>query len=104
MDHLVDFESLEWTSALPGARAKIFQAGNKKFRLVEFSQELQEPDWCLKGHLGYILEGTLKIDFNGTVETFTPGQGFYIPPGPVHKHMASVPAGVVRLILIEDES
>ncbi len=103
MDHLVDFEKIPWTSTLPGARARIYEAGRKKFRLVEFSEELREPDWCLKGHIGYILEGTLKIDFNGTVETFEAGQGLYIPPGPGHKHMASVPSGVVRLLLIEDD-
>ena len=80
MKHLIDFEALEWNSALPGARAKIFEGNGKKFRLVEFSEELEEPDWCLKGHLGYILEGTLRIDFNGTVETVSAGQGFCIPP------------------------
>ncbi len=101
MSHLVDFQKIEWTSALEGARAKVFEKDGRKFRLVEFSRELKEPDWCLKGHIGYILEGTLNIDFNGTVETFGPGDGLYIPPGPKHKHMASVPSGVVRLILIE---
>ena len=79
----------------------VFERDGRRFRLAEFSQELREPDWCLRGHLGYILEGILKIDFNGTEETFAAGQGFYIPAGPEHKHMASVPSGVVRLILVD---
>jgi len=44
---------------MPGARSKFFQQEDKQIRLVEFTDEFVEPDWCEKGHIGYVLEGTL---------------------------------------------
>ena len=96
----IDFSKIDWTSKLKGARAKIARAEGKQLRVVEFDQDLVEPDWCRLGHVGYILEGEMEIDFKGEVETYRPGDGFIIPAG--RKHMASVPQGVCRLILIED--
>ena len=101
-DYRVDFESLPWEEPLAGARFKAYRRGGKQLRYVEFSQELVEPDWCRKAHLGYILEGRMEIDFSGRVVVFEAGDGLYIPIGEEHKHMARVPEGVVKLILIED--
>ena len=69
---------------------------------MEFTREFVEPDWCRKGHLCYVLEGQLDIDFNGERVLFTQGDGVFIPPGETHKHMARVVTDVVRLILVED--
>jgi len=96
----IDFDLIAWTSKLKGARAKIAQAAGKQLRLVEFDQDLVEPDWCRLGHVGYILEGEMEIDFGDGVEVYRPGDGFIIPTD--LKHMASVPKGVCRLILVED--
>ena len=61
----IDFESLQWESPLPGARFKAYRHGGKQLRLLEFSAEFVEPDCCEKGHVGFVLEGTLEVDFNG---------------------------------------
>jgi integrase len=34
-------------------------------RLVEFSNEFVEAQWCEKGHIGLVLSGELDIDFSG---------------------------------------
>jgi quercetin dioxygenase-like cupin family protein len=98
----VHFESFPWQSSLPHARSKAFQAAGKQIRLVEFARGFVEPDWCLKGHVGYVLDGEMNVDFYGTVIRFSAGDGFIIPPGQENRHKASVLTDAVRLILVED--
>ena len=98
----IDFESLQWESSLPGARCKIYREGTKQIRLLEFSSKFVEPTWCEKGHYGFVLEGTLEIDFNGRVVVYPEGSGIFIPAGPATAHKARSITPVVRLILIED--
>ena len=100
--HKVDFDSVPWQALAKGAKHKVFQQGNRKLRLLEFSRGFVEPDWCTKGHIGYVLEGKLSIDFNGNVVRFSAGDGVFIPPGVESKHMATVISDVVRLIIVED--
>ncbi|MBM4326127.1 MAG: cupin domain-containing protein [Deltaproteobacteria bacterium] len=98
----VDFESIPWESPARGVRVKIHKGDGKQLRLVEFTREFIEPDWCRKGHFGYILEGQLEIDFDGMRVLFAQGDGVFIPPGEAHRHKAKVVTDVVRLILVED--
>ena len=71
-------------------------------RWVEFSKEFVEPDWCTKGHIGYILEGQIEIDFDGKNEVFGPGDGIFIPAGHEHKHKGRVLTDKVKAILVEE--
>ena len=86
----------------PGLRFKVYQQGSKRLRLAEFAREFVEPDWCTNGHVGYVVEGKLEIDFSGEIEVFHAGDGIFIPPGEEHKHMAKALTDVVRLVLVED--
>ena len=81
----IDFESMDWERPVDSVRFKAHQQGGRKLRLVEFSKEFIEQDWCIKGHIGYILEGQVKIDFDGKVTVFGPGDGVFIPAGEKHK-------------------
>jgi quercetin dioxygenase-like cupin family protein len=99
--HRIDFTSQEWETPAPHVRMKVYKGYNKQLRLVEFSQDFIEPDWCMNGHVGYILDGRMELDFNGTVETFKQGDGLFIPPGPKHKHKARMLTKTVTLILVE---
>ena len=97
----VDFESMPWETPAAGVRFKARERGGKKLRLVEFSREFVELDWCLNGHIGLILEGQVEIDFDGKVIVFNPGDGVFIPPGQEHKHKGRVLTDKVRAILVE---
>ncbi len=101
-EHKVDFESLEWQTSLPGARFKAFRQGGRTLRLLEFTKGFVEPDWCTKGHIGYVLEGQLDVDFDGSIVRFSAGNGLFIPAGTESKHKASVLTDVARLLLVED--
>ena len=98
----VNFDAIVWETSAPGVRVKIHKSDGKQLRLVEFSREFVEADWCRKGHIGFVLEGQLQIDFNGREVTFAPGDGVFIPAGEDHKHKAKVLTDTVRLILVED--
>ena len=102
MNYKVDFESMEWETPVAGVRFKAFEKAGKKLRLAEFAKEFVEPDWCTKGHIGYILEGKMEIDFNGESIVFGPGDGVFIPAGAEHKHKGKVLTDVVKAILVED--
>ena len=98
----IDFESMEWEVPADGVRFKAYEQDGKKLRLVEFSKEFVEPDWCIKGHIGLILEGQIEIDFDGKKKVFGYGDGVFIPAGEEHKHKGRVLTDKVKAILVED--
>jgi ethanolamine utilization protein EutQ (cupin superfamily) len=85
----IDFQSLPWESPAPGIRFKAHVVEGKKIRLLEFTDQLFERDWCLKEHFGYVLEGRLTIDFQGNIVEYEAGDGLVISEGEHHKaHVA----------------
>jgi quercetin dioxygenase-like cupin family protein len=98
----VDFESMAWEMPVVGFKFKAYQQGDRKLRLVDFVKEFVEPAWCTKGHIGYILEGQMEIDFDGNIIVFGPGDGIFVPPGDKHKHKGRILTDSVKVILVED--
>ena len=98
----INFESMAWEEPADGVRLKAYEQGGQKLRLVEFSKEFVEPDWCANGHIGYILEGRMEVDFDGKVIVFGPGDGVFIPEGREHKHKGRALTDKVKVILVED--
>ena len=102
-DYLIPFTKLPWESPAAGLRQKTAPCGGHRLRLVEFTDLFQESDWCRKLHIGYVLEGELILDFDGRMERFHPGDGFFLPGGEDHRHKAIVPSGGRALVLLVDE-
>ena len=100
--HRVDFESMVWETPAAGVRCRSYERNGRRLRLAEFSREFAELDWCVKGHIGYVLEGRMEVDFDGRVAQFEAGDGLFIPAGQEHKHKGKVLTDVVRMILVED--
>lgn len=96
----IDFKTMPWQTPAAGVRFKAHEHDARRLRLAEFTREFVEPDWCTKGHVGYILEGRMEIDFDGKMIVFGPGDGLFIQPG--DKHKAKVVTDTVRVILVED--
>jgi len=101
-NHKIDFESLPWQSSVPSVRFKGYEQNGRRVRLAEFARDFVEHDWCTRGHIGYVLEGEMTIDFDGEVVAFSAGDGLFIPAGRGSRHKAHVLTDVVRLILVED--
>ena len=98
----IDFDTLPWETQLPGARFKLHRKDSKQIRLVEFTSEFVEPHWCEKGHIGYVLEGTLELAFKDRLVTYEKGSGIWIEAGDGCAHKASSLTQFVRLVLVED--
>lgn len=97
----VAFESIPWLATAPGARHKAAERAGKRLRLVEFTADFVESDWCVKGHVGYVLRGGLEIAFPDHSERFAAGEGFIIRAG-AERHQARAVGPFVHLLLIED--
>jgi hypothetical protein len=100
--HRVLFDELDWQNGILGARFKVFREGNRQLRLLEFTSEFVEPDWCEKGHAGFVVQGELEIDFHGTVVFYPEGSGLFIPAGSASAHKARSVTSTVLLFLVEE--
>ena len=100
-DYRIDFASMEWDSPMPGVRRKGITRLGRTLRLVEYSVRMP-AHWCRKGHVGYIVEGELEIEFPDGTRVFRPGEGLFIPDGEEHRHMARPLTDSVRVVLFED--
>ena len=97
----VSFDDLDWESQLPACRFKAFRHGETTLRVVEYAKDFVAPDWCTDGHIGYVLEGELDIDFAGRVVRFAAGDGLFIPEGEARRHKPTPVSDVVRVVLVE---
>jgi quercetin dioxygenase-like cupin family protein len=85
-DCIVRFDAMNWTSPAAHVRQKAHVLEKQQIRIVEFGRDMEHPEWCLRGHFGYVLEGTLEIEFdNGTIQ-LNPGDGMIIPSGERYRH------------------
>ena len=104
MDYRVAFADTAWEPALEGtARLKRVVRGGKVFRLVELTPQTRHPNWCETGHLGFIVEGALEIEFEGTTTRFSAGDALNIPHGPADRHRPRSLTDRMLMLLIEDE-
>jgi quercetin dioxygenase-like cupin family protein len=87
---------------MPGVRFKALEQNGRKLRLVEFAHGFKEPDWCCKGHIGYVLEGEGELQFSTQTISLRAGDGIFIPAGDEHKHLLHAPNGSIRVVLVED--
>jgi hypothetical protein len=100
--HRVLFDSLEWQSSIHGARFKVFRSGTKQLRLVEFTSEFVEPEWCEKGHIGFVIQGELEIDFHGHLVRYPEGSGIFMPSGSASGHKGRSITPTALLFLVEE--
>src|SRR5262245_12357835 len=101
-NHRVEFSDLPWDAPAHGMRVKSVVQGDKKLRLVEFSLEFVEKDWCIKEHVGLVLDGEIAININGVVQNFRAGDGLFIPRGEQNRHKHHDTVKPATLFLVED--
>lgn len=83
----VDFSTIAWdgwANELP-ARFKVARDGGQQVRLIELGPGWVEPEWCEKGHAGYVVSGTYVQDVEDGTWVMRQGQGFILPPGTRHR-------------------
>lgn len=102
-DNLILFENIEWDTPHPGAEQKTYTNENRTMRLLIFRDNFIEHDWCMKGHIGFVLRGQMTLNFNGQLLNYKKGDGLWIHSGQHSKHKVIIEkGGFVELILFED--
>jgi quercetin dioxygenase-like cupin family protein len=86
LKYKIKFDELEWIVPGDDIRYKCYQHDEQQLRLIEFGKNMVHPDWCLKGHFGYIIEGRLELSFSDHSDIYQPGDALFIPDGEKHKH------------------
>lgn len=100
--HKVEFSRMEWEQVRPDVRQKVYCDGGKQIRLIEFETSDGAQGWCETGHVGYVLKGSLRIDFNGEVIDFAAGDGLFIPAGAASRHRSVHITPGTQLLMVED--
>lgn len=99
--YTVKFPAMDWESPAPKVRRKLHRVGNQQLRVVEFQRGLEHPEWCQTGHVGYVLDGRLALEFEQHTCECGPGDGFIIPAGESDRHRPVPLTDHVLLVLCE---
>ena len=99
----IRFDDLPWQTIDPFARQKTIDKGDRVIRLLEFQPGFEEAEFCTKGHIGFVVNGSMQIQFADRIESFRKGDAIYIEAGEEGRHKAVVSAEPVTLLLVEDK-
>jgi quercetin dioxygenase-like cupin family protein len=80
----VVFSSLSWKQGgHPLEKKKTGDLGG--MTLLRFEQGFSDPNWCVNGHVGYVIEGVLRLEYQDTIVDIGPGEAFVIDPDTPHR-------------------
>jgi hypothetical protein len=96
------FRRTPWESGVPGLKTKTVVQGDKRLRLVQFDLDFVEQEWCTRGHAGFMLEGAMEVDIDGTIVGYQAGDGLLIPAGEATRHRHHATLRPATLFLVED--
>lgn len=92
------FTSLSWTAGAHALEKKKV-VEDHPVALLEFAPGFEDPDWCIRGHIIYVIEGTLELALDERTEQLKVGDGCVLERGT--RHRAKNPAGgAVRLLVV----
>lgn len=86
----IGFTELPWAEVKGGGasgrmRRQTLSDGGAA-RILEVFPDWNEAEWCEKGHVAYLISGSLSLEFASQPSfTVRRGEGFDIPPGCPHK-------------------
>jgi hypothetical protein len=98
---VLKFTQMEWDQVGEYARQKVAVVDGRRIRLLQLLPGFQEPDWCRRGHLGFVVDGTLEIEFPDGARTFAAGDGLAVPAGVQHKAQRATQR--VTLFLVDED-
>jgi quercetin dioxygenase-like cupin family protein len=82
------------------ARWRTREFGGIRVRVVDYSPGYRADHWCSKGHILYVLDGTLETELgDGRKVTLTPGTSYQVADG-AEPHRSSTQTGA-RLFIVD---
>lgn len=99
----VPFTQIEWADDVPGIRARETDVEGRRWAVVEYAPGARREEWCLDGHVGYVLEGAVEYEFDDDTDplTVSRGEAFTLSTGRGHRGR-NLADGPTRLFLIDD--
>jgi quercetin dioxygenase-like cupin family protein len=102
----IPFQVIDWDNLKPEehngikgkALWKVFNQGNLRFRIVEYTQGYIADHWCSKGHAVFVLEGEFTSELkDGRKFTLKKGMSYVVADN-TDPHRSSTISGVKLLI------
>ncbi len=80
---------------------QIFEQGNLRVRIVEYSPGFKSDHWCSRGHVLLVLEGELLIELkDGQIHHLKPNMSFQAEDDVENPHLASTERGA-RVFIVD---
>ena len=100
---VTDWSTVPETTHLGSSGVAIWrtiQAGNVRVRLVTYSPGYVADHWCERGHILFVLEGTLRTEIqDGSNHVLTAGMSYQVADD-VAPHRSSTESGA-RLFIVD---
>jgi quercetin dioxygenase-like cupin family protein len=102
-DASVRFTELSWADDVPGIRARQTHVAGRRWALVEYAAGARREEWCLDGHAGFVVSGSVAYEFEDGAEPLTvrAGDAFALATGHAHRG-ANRADGPTELFIIDD--
>lgn len=103
LNSTISLAGAPWTDDVPGIRASEAQSGGRRWAIVEYAADARREEWCLDGHVGFVLEGEIEYEFSDgdAPLVVSRGDGFTLATGRGHRGR-NLHDGSSRLFLIDD--
>jgi hypothetical protein len=98
----IAFNAQPWEDIASGARGKVINRDTACYRLLELTPQFAEEGWCIRGHRGLVLEGSVEISLCDGAAALHAGDGIYLEPGESFAHRARALSPRALLFLVED--
>ena len=80
---------------------RVYEAGDVRVRVVEYSEGFRSDHFCPRGHIAYVLEGELGVTLkNGSEHLLTAGMSFLCGDDEENPHRAFSPTGA-RVFIVD---
>lgn len=99
----VAFPDLLWADDVPGIRDRASVIDGRRWAVVEYAANARRLEWCLDGHVGFVLVGALEYEFEdgGDPLTLREEDAFCLSTGRAHRGR-NLAEGPTRIFLIDD--
>jgi hypothetical protein len=82
------------------ATVRSIQSGDVQMRLVSYSRDYVADHWCLKGHIVFVVEGALTIEYqDGQRHRLEAGNGYLVGDNQRSAHKVVSPTGASVFIV-----
>lgn len=102
-DSHIPLGEIAWADDVPGIRGREQHVDGRRWAIVEYAQGARREQRCRDGHLGFVLEGAIRYEFEdaGDALTANEGEAFSLSTSRADRgrNIADAPT---RLFLIDD--